>query len=90
MNNKLNGGYVGETTSEQMEAIINLSRCTYAEDLVMAGIRRNAPDGATHYLTIMFLGLVYIKYIDDYSWWFDESIKQWIKTKAYTESKPLN
>lgn len=53
-------------------------------------IRKNAPDGATHYIEIMFLGLVYIKYIDGYSHWFDESIKKWIPTKAYTEAKPLN
>ena len=52
-------------------------------------IRANAPSGATHYLTIMFLGLIYLKYIDGYSWWFDESIKKWIKTVSYTESKPL-
>ena len=52
-------------------------------------IRKNAPSGATHYLRIMFLGLIYLKYIDNYSWWFDESIKQWIKTASYTEAKPL-
>ena len=52
-------------------------------------IRANAPSDATHYTTIMFLGLIYIKYIDNFSWWFDESLKRWIKTKAYTESQPL-
>ena len=52
-------------------------------------IRKAAPSGATHYLHMMFLGLIYLKYVDNYSWWFDESIKQWIKTVSYTESKPL-
>ena len=52
-------------------------------------IRKKAPAGATHYTILMFLGCVYIKYIDNYSWWFDESIKKWIKTKSYTEAKPL-
>ena len=53
-------------------------------------IRKNAPSGASHFTIIMFLGVIYIKYIDDYSWWFDNSINKWIKTKAYTEAKPLN
>lgn len=52
-------------------------------------IRENAPKGATHFIIIMFLGVVYIKYIDNYSWWFDNQFKQWIKTSSYTEAKPL-
>ena len=34
-------------------------------------VKANAPKGATHYLIIMFLGLVYLKYIDGESYWFD-------------------
>ena len=47
------------------------------------------PDGATHSTTVMFLGLVYIKYIDGQSWWFDSNFKQWIKTNSYVEAELL-
>lgn len=52
-------------------------------------VKSLAPNGATHYLILMFLGLVYLKYINGYSYWFDESIKKWIPTKAYTDGTPL-
>ena len=53
-------------------------------------IRKGVPDKtATHYLNVICLGLIYIKYIDSGSCWFDKSINKWIKTSSYTEAKPL-
>ena len=52
-------------------------------------IKAAAPKDATHYTIIMFLGLVYLKYVDNEYYWFDESIKSWVKTKAFTEGTKL-
>lgn len=53
-------------------------------------LQGDIPLDATHSTTVMFLGLIYIKYIDGQSWWFDSTFKQWIKTVSYVDANPLN
>ena len=52
-------------------------------------IKKNAPSGATHYYTIMFLGFVYIKYISGHPYYFHEHTKLWSKCNSFFEAKPL-
>ena len=52
-------------------------------------IRRNAPKVATHYMIIMFLGLVYIKYVNGFPYYLDNYDKVWTKCNSYFEAKPL-
>lgn len=52
-------------------------------------IRKNAPDRATHYYTIMFLGFVYIKYIQNHPYYYHEQTRLWTKCNSYFEAKPL-
>lgn len=52
-------------------------------------IRKNAPLGATHYMTIMFLGFVYVKYISNHPYYLHEQTKLWTKCNSYFEAKPL-
>ena len=81
--------FTGQATDEQVKSIGNLSKCTYAEDLMKVDIKKNAPIGATHYLTIMFLGLVYIKYINDHPYYLDNWDKVWTRCNSNFEAKPL-
>ena len=44
--------------------------------------------GVTHYVeNIMFLGLVYIKYIDGFPWFLSKN--HWYKCNKYFDSEPL-
>ena len=47
------------------------------------------PSEATHQYKIMFLGLVYIKYVDGFPYYFDESKSDWVKCNSYFEADPF-
>jgi len=47
------------------------------------------PSGATHKYRIMFLGLVYIKYVDGFPYYFDESKQIWSKCNCYFQADPI-
>lgn len=51
-------------------------------------IRKNAPDGATHYeLNLMFINTIYIRYIEGYPFYFYKG--DWAKCNSYFEATPL-
>ena len=52
-------------------------------------IRKNAPKTASHYYVVMFLGLIYIKYINNHPYYMNESTGNWDKCNNYFEAKPL-
>lgn len=52
-------------------------------------IKDGAPRTATHVYTVMFLGLIYIKYISNHPYYFHEQTNLWCKCNSYFEAKPL-
>lgn len=57
-------------------------------NIALDDIRKQAPKGATHYLyPVMILDLVYIKYIDDYPYYFKDG--WWLRCNSYFECEEL-
>lgn len=52
-------------------------------------IKANAPEGATHYDTVMFLGLIYIKYISEHPYHYEFVSRSWKRCNSYFKAKPL-
>lgn len=52
-------------------------------------IKDNAPQGATHYDTVMFLGLIYIKYISDHPYYYEFWRSSWTRCNSHFKAKPL-
>lgn len=59
-------------------------------NIALDDIRSKAPKGATHYMIIMFLGLVYIKYVNGFPYYLDNCDKVWTMCNSYFEANPLN
>lgn len=58
--------------------------------MTLEEIKKNAPDGATHYTSIMFFGVIYLKHVSGQSWWWHEKTVKWDKTNAdYVDGLPL-
>lgn len=52
-------------------------------------IKANAPKGATHYDIVMFLGLIYVKYISDHPYYYEFLSRSWTRCNSCFEAKPL-
>lgn len=53
-------------------------------------IRANAPEGATHYMLVGNLGMVYMRFNEDIAFYFDHGFGDWIEiTLNSADIKPL-
>lgn len=59
------------------------------KQMTIEEIRKNVPSGATHYYVIMFLGIIYIKYIENHPYYLHNTVNTWTKCNSYFEEKPL-
>ena len=58
--------------------------------MTLEEIRKNAPEGATHYVDAAVIGTTYIKYIEGTGFYWHNLVYRWIKCNPNLEGiKPL-